>query len=253
MTNRAIAANIANLSGRGISMHLMELTREPSLNRETGARGKNEFFIDGPAGGMQAILSQPSGNLRRQAVGIVCHPHPLYDGSMHNKVTYSIARSFNDLGLPAIRFNFRGVDQSEGEFAEGIGETDDLLAVIAYVEDNFPGHEIWVAGFSFGAYIALRAGNLARIDRLITIAPPVNFFDFSEIHTPKCPWLVIQGDNDEIVPSQAVLDWLDELESNHELAYMEGVGHFFHRRLNDLREKIESHAGSAAARLAICA
>src|SRR5918912_3777577 len=119
----------------------------------TGLTG-NTFF-DGPAGRIEAILREPAAAVRRAA--IVCHPHPLFGGTMHNKVVFRIARAFQEAGFAVLRFNFRGTGRSEGTHDEGRGEQDDLRAAMAFIEQRYAGAEVWLAGFSFGAAVMLRA------------------------------------------------------------------------------------------------
>ncbi len=205
-----------------------------------------KFFTAGRVGRLETVLSQGQGEDRHHAVAVVCHPHPLYDGSMHNKVTYTLARTLNQQGVPALRFNFRGVGDSEGVYDQGEGETDDLLALVAQARRLYPGREVWIAGFSFGAYISLRA--MGRVDcaHLITIAPPVNFFDFSTLQTPQCPWLLVQGEDDEIVPCEQVVAWAQALQPGPDLVVLPEVGHFFHRKLGLLRAALETHLQAPA-------
>jgi len=200
-----------------------------------------QFFIDGPAGKIETLLNRSNGDNQHNAVAVVCHPHPLYDGSLHNKVTYTLARTLNGLGVPALRFNFRGVGESQGEYDNGEGEILDLLAVIAEARRLYPNREIWLAGFSFGAYIALRAAHQAHVTQLITVAPAINFFDPHAIKQPACPWLLIQGKNDDIVPCEEVLHWLEDMHPAPDLHLLENTGHFFHRQLTTLRNAIETH------------
>src|SRR2546425_9859432 len=112
-------------------------------------------FFPGPAGRIEAILKEPAGRVMRAA--IVCHPHPLFGGTMHNKVVYRIARTFQNAGFAVLRFNFRGAGRSEGEHDYGRGEKDDLRAAIQSTEDKNPGSKIWLAGFSFGTTVMLKA------------------------------------------------------------------------------------------------
>ena len=190
--------------------------------------------IPGPAGMLEALTSCPA----LQAVAataVICHPHPLHGGTMQNKVVHTLARSFNALGLRTVRFNFRGVGRSAGSFADGVGETDDLIAVLDWLRARRPQDRIWLAGFSFGAYVAIRACGRWPIDRLVTVAPAVNRHDFSSLK-PTCPWLVIQGDQDEIVPVEAVRVMIDRIDPKPTYVELVGASHFFHQRLNDLRE-----------------
>ncbi len=196
--------------------------------------------IPGPAGRLEARLDCPPEARLLRAVAVVCHPHPLHGGTLSNKVVHTLARGFNELGAASVRFNFRGVGDSEGVYADTVGETADLLAVLAWVQARYPGLPVWLAGFSFGAYVALRAVSGpergSQPDCLVTVAPPVNFFDFSILQAPQLPWLLVQGDADEIVPAQQVLDWAAASRPSPALHTLEGAGHFFHGRLNELRD-----------------
>lgn len=198
---------------------------------------KNEsaLTLQGPAGLLEAILD-PVASPR--AVAVVCHPHPLFQGTMHNKVAYILARAFNDLGAVSMRFNFRGVGRSEGEHSGGIGETDDALAAMDWLSAKHPGLPLWLGGFSFGAYVALRAQSRRPVERLVTVAPAVERFDATTIELPRMPWLLVQGDADEVVSPQAVLDWAGSLAVPPRLELLKGAGHFFHGRLNELRQTV---------------
>lgn len=192
--------------------------------------------IEGPAGTLEALLEDPG--LASDRVAVVCHPHPLHGGTMQNKVTHTLARTFNKLGVPAFRFNFRGVGRSAGVYDEGEGETEDALAVLDYASKRFPGRTLWLAGFSFGARVALKAADRRKLDLLITVAPPIGRMDMSGIAQPACRWIVVQGDSDELVDADAVVDWVDSLEPGPELMMFEGVDHFFHGQLVALRESL---------------
>ena len=160
---------------------------------------------------------------------MLCHPLSTEGGSLNNKVVTMAARSLRELGAATVRFNFRGVGHSQGSFDHGNGERQDLLAVVDWVRAQRPGDALWLAGFSFGAYVSLRAAGQVQPDALISIAPPAGRWDFASLVIPGCPWLVIQGDEDEIVEPQAVYDWIDTLKRKPELVRMPGTSHFFHR------------------------
>lgn len=192
--------------------------------------------FNGPAGVLEGLIDKPAG--QPSAVAVVCHPHPLYQGSMHNKVAYILARAFNELGGISLRFNFRGVGASDGEYADGVGETADALAAIDWLTARHPGLPLWLAGFSFGAYVALRAQSQRPVKLLVTVAPAVERFDTSGVVLPTMPWLLVQGDADEVVAPQAVLDWVAGLAKPPQLAVLKGAGHFFHGRLNELRQTV---------------
>jgi len=172
------------------------------------------------------------------AVAVVCHPHPLQGGAMTNKVAYILARAFNDLGAVSLRFNFRGVGKSAGSFDQGVGETADALAALDWLGARHPELPLWLGGFSFGAYVALRAQGERPIERLATVAPAVERFDRNAVHEPHCPWLLVQGDADEVVPPETVLAWARGLARPPRIVVLAGAGHFFHGRLNELREAV---------------
>lgn len=192
--------------------------------------------IDGPAGPLEAVVEESEPKSSYYAV--VCHPHPLFGGTMQNKVVTTLSRALAEGGVPALRFNFRGVGASAGQYDEGNGETDDANAVASFGAERWPGRRLVLAGFSFGAYVALRLAQIRDTSRLITVAPPVDRFDFSTMHPPGCPWLLIQGDADELVDAQRVLAWAGSLDPAPDVTVMEGVGHFFHGRLVELKNAV---------------
>lgn len=203
------------------------------------------LFIDGPEGRLQACLEMPQ-DAFSDAVTVVCHPHPLYHGTMDNKVVHTISRTANRLRRPAVRFNFRGVGGSESAYGEGIGETEDAIAVVEWARGRWPGAEVWLAGFSFGAYVALRASASLAPACLITVAPPIHRFPVAEQRAPTCPWLVIQGADDELVDSDAVEAWACRLQPRPEVEVMPDTDHFFHGRLRLLAETLSSFLRSRA-------
>jgi alpha/beta superfamily hydrolase len=196
---------------------------------------RQEFFLRGPAGKLECVADVPDREDELPATIVLCHPHPLHGGTMHNKVVTIMERSMRELGLRTIRFNFRGAGESDGEHDEGYGETDDLFAVTEWVRQVRPHDELWLGGFSFGAYISLRAAQNLQLGQLISIAPPVDRFEFSSVQHPNCPWLVVQGDEDEVVAIEDVNCWIEKLDPPPDFLVMEMAGHFFHRRLMDLR------------------
>ena len=192
--------------------------------------------IAGPAGPLEAKLEFPDGEDATPAVfGVACHPHPLFGGTMDNKVTHVLARSMMECGAPTFRFNFRGVGASAGAYDEGAGETQDALAVMDWALQRFPGAALWAAGFSFGGAIAVRAAVARDAKRLVTVAPAVHRFAVDGAELPRCPWLLVQGDRDELVDANEIQRWVATLAHPPRLALLPGVEHFFHGRLNELR------------------
>ena len=196
--------------------------------------------VDGPAGAIAALLEVPEAyDGRRMAV--VCHPHPLFGGTMQNKVVHTTARALNEQGYATLRFNFRGVGASAGTFDEGRGETLDALAVCDEATRRWPGAALSLAGFSFGSFVAYRAAAARPTERLLLIAPPVQRFDFAVYPSPRMPWIVIQGDRDELVDHAQVLEWTRSVVPAPVVVLFEGAEHFFHGRLNDLRDAVRAH------------
>lgn len=193
--------------------------------------------LAGPAGPLEVAVDRA--DAPRPVVAIVCHPLPTEGGTMHNKVVTMAARALRECGVDTVRFNFRGVGASAGSFDDGNGESDDLRAVAAWVREQRPEAALWLAGFSFGAYVSLRMAAELQPSGLVSIAPPVGrSWDFASIVPPTCPWLVVQGEDDEIVDPQAVYEWAASMPRPPEVVRMEGASHFFHRKLIDLRGAI---------------
>src|SRR5690554_5039388 len=210
------------------------------MKTPTFPTGSETLTLPGPAGALEVAVDYPDDDVAAlPLVAIICHPLPTEGGTMHNKVVTMAARSLRELGATTVRFNFRGTGGSEGGFDEGEGELEDLRVVAAWVRAQRPGHALWLAGFSFGAYVSLRAAAGLQPALLISIAPPAGRWDFDAIELPTMPWLVIQGEADEIVDPQAVYDWLERSGARAELVRMPDTSHFFHRKLIDLRGAIK--------------
>ena len=199
------------------------------------------LLLDGPAGALEVVVDFPEPAEARPLVAVVCHPLPTEGGTMHNKVVTMVARALRELGATTVRFNFRGTGGSAGEFDDGRGEREDLRTVVDWVQDARPGDRLWLAGFSFGAYVTLAAAADLLPDAVISIAPPAagRGWDFAAIPAPDVPWLVVQGDADEIIDPQAVYAWIDGLARKPQLVRMPDTSHFFHRKLIDLRGAIQ--------------
>lgn len=197
--------------------------------------------LAGPAGEIEALVEIPADDAAPAGAapgrfGVVCHPHPLHGGTLDNKVVYTLARACVELGVPSIRFNFRGVGASEGHYDEGRGETADTLAVIAYGRERWPGASLWLGGFSFGGAVAVRAAAQAEPERLVTVAPGITRVAMEGVASPACPWLIVQGDADDVIAPAAVLTWAERQALAPAVRLLPGAGHFFHGRLHELRE-----------------
>jgi uncharacterized protein len=205
---------------------------------------KERLTIAGPAGELEALLETPEG-ATGERIAVLCHPHPRHQGTMLNKVVHALARAMNDLGLPALRFNFRGVGASDGAYAEGEGEVGDVLAVAEYAWRRWPDCRIWLAGFSFGAVVSVRAAARVQPEQLLSIAPAVNILGRELHEVPDMPWLIVQGGADEVVSSAEVRDWVAALQPEPRLIVMPEVGHFFHGHLVDLRSVLVNELSDA--------
>ena len=202
------------------------------------------LLLPGPAGAIELGCALPEPGTARVGTAVICHPHPLQGGTMHNKVVTIIERALLELGLAVVRFNFRGVGKSEGVHDNGIGETEDVLAIAAWLRAVRPGDTLWLGGFSFGSYVALRAAGTLKPAQLILVAPPVGRWDFEGIAAPACPWLIVQGEDDEVVDPKAVFAWAEALQPPPHLVRMPETGHFFHRSLMDLRGALKNALGA---------
>ncbi len=203
-----------------------------------------EPVITGPAGTLEAKLELPEGGPK--ATALICHPHPLHGGTMDNKVVYMLARSFLALGAAVLRFNFRGVGASGGSYADGIGEVEDALAASAWLLERWPDLPQYLGGFSFGAAIVVRAADRVGPAGIVTVALPVERIE-SQATLPEAPWLLVHGEDDELVALDAVIGWLNDQAPGPELEVISGADHFFHGKLTQLKDGVTSFFATPAA------
>jgi alpha/beta superfamily hydrolase len=195
-------------------------------------RTAERLTVDGPAGPIEVVCNVPEAPLA--GIALITHPHPLQGGTLDNKVVQTLAKTFFALGYVAVRFNFRGVGNSAGTFADGIGETDDALAVLASEMTKFgDGLPVVLAGFSFGAYVQTRAAKAVDAQRLVLIAPAVRRFAVEDVPADT---IVVHGEDDDVVPLADVLAWARPLLLP--IVVFPGCGHFFHGRLPQLQRVI---------------
>ncbi len=197
------------------------------------------LVINGAEGDIEAVLDLPE-IINHQYVSVNCHPHSLHGGTMTNKVVHTVSRSIAGLGIPSMRFNFRGVGKSHGEYDDGIGEQEDLLSVVNWMNEQYPNAQLILSGFSFGSFVSAFAAKNIEPSMLISVAPPVKRFDFSGFVKPNGNWQVIMGTEDELVDFNEVIKWVNSFNPKPNLYAMDGASHFFHGKLLDLRAHIES-------------
>jgi uncharacterized protein len=194
-------------------------------------RGERRSSIAGPAGTLEVAFNVPEGAVR--GIALIAHPHPLQGGTLDNKVVQTLAKTFAALGYAAVRFNFRGVGQSEGQFDDGIGETDDALAALAGAKLEFGELPVALAGFSFGSYVQTRVAHAITAERLVLIGPAVKRFPIEAVPPDT---IVIHGEEDDVVALADVLAWARPQQLP--IVVFPGCGHFFHGRLPQLQRVI---------------
>lgn len=201
---------------------------------------ERHLLIDAPAGKIEVSLGGVL-NPTLEDIAVVCHPHPLYGGTMDNKVVVTVAKVYRQAGIPTVRFNFRGVGKSTGTHAGGVGEQADLAAVLDWLVKAHAPRRLWLAGFSFGSYIAaagaMRLPGTLELKQLLLVAPPVHHYPFADLALPE-KICVVQGDQDEVVPPEEVFHWLETLPAAPQVLRFNACGHFFHGRLVELKERL---------------
>jgi uncharacterized protein len=202
------------------------------------------FFIDGPAGKLESLLWTTSA-ADSPFAALVCHPHPLFGGTLHNKVVYQAAKALHNLGAPVLRFNFRGAGLSEGTHDNGRGEQDDVRAALDYLAHEFPQKPILLAGFSFGSYVGLRVGCAdSRVTRLIGLGLPVNNVDMAYLQECAKPKLIIQGGEDQFGSRANIEALFATLPEPKRLVIVEGADHFFAGTLQEVSGAITEWVAS---------
>ena len=195
--------------------------------------------VTGPAGRIEGLLQERDGTAPT-LVALVCHPHPLYGGTLHNKVTHRLAATLFARGAAVLRFNFRGAGRSEGVHDRGRGELQDTLVMLDWLRRRHPAAPAWVAGFSFGAWVASRvAASEPAVERLVLVAPPVHTQTFEEMRTCAFPKLVVQGTADDVCRPENLERVFPSWAEPKRLEWVEGASHFFDRKLAELAAALE--------------
>ncbi|HEY7462367.1 MAG TPA: alpha/beta family hydrolase [Gemmatimonadota bacterium] len=196
------------------------------------------FRVRGPAGALEALLKRPAGGDPAFAA-LVCHPHPLHGGTMHNKVVFSIAKALGELGAPVLRFNFRGVGASAGVYAKGVGEREDARAALDHLAGLFPGLPLCLGGFSFGAWVGSAVGcEDDRVTQLVAAGTPTRMFESPALFACRKRKLFVQGEHDEHGPPDELRAFVARVPDPKRLAIVAGADHFFTGRQAELRAAI---------------
>ena len=197
------------------------------------------IFLAGPEGKLEALLEEPEDDLPVEAA-VVCHPHPQFGGTMHNKVVYRLARGLRRAGCAVLRFNYRGVNLSEGEYAGGIGETEDARVALREIQVRYPDLPVIAAGFSFGSRVALRLASTENIiQRVIAVGFPTRIDEKEFVYAVKVPRYFVQSTNDQFGPKQALTEVFQTLPEPKELHWVEAADHFFKDNLDGFEKVIE--------------
>ena len=208
------------------------------------ARRIESLYIPGPAGKLEATLEEPEEQAPRE-VAVVCHPHPLHGGTMHNKVVYRIARALRRAGAVVLRFNYRGVNLSEGKYDGGSGEVEDARAALELLRSRYPELPFSLAGFSFGARIILKLGCATPgVSRLIAVGFPAGQEDARELGRCDVPRIFVQSSNDEFGPPEVMESYFAGLPEPKQLVWVKARDHFFGGALDEFEEAIHQVATS---------
>ena len=204
------------------------------------AHESRNLFLEGPAGRLEAVYWKPENGTRPPLAAVVCHPHPLFGGTLHNKVIYQTAKTLDSLGLAVLRFNFRGAGMSAGTHDRGRGERGDVAAALDFLATDFPDTPLLVAGFSFGCWVGLRVGcEDTRVTELIGLGAPVNNVDFSCLNACEKPKLFVHGENDEFGDVAKAEKMVASLPGKNQFVMVSGVDHFFAGKLDRVSAAIK--------------
>lgn len=199
--------------------------------------GEHPLQIPGEIGPLEGCFSVPA-NANKHYIALLGHPHSLQGGSMNNKIVTTLAKTFKELGIASIRMNFRGVGASSGAYDDGIGESEDMLLLIQQLQQERPEVKFILAGFSFGSYVVYRVASQISPQLLITIAPPVHHYDYTEFGDSSFPWIIAQGDEDELTSLEDVRAFAHSKNPPLPLLEFSQTTHFFHGRLIELKNRL---------------
>jgi alpha/beta superfamily hydrolase len=201
--------------------------------------GSNQVLhvnVPSPLGHLEGILKPEEEGSQPRYVSIVCHPHPLYGGTMHNKVVFKVAQTLHGMNIPALRFNFRGVGRSSGTYDEGRGEADDVRYALEFMSRRYPGVPAIIAGFSFGAFVGIRVAAVDdRVQVMIGLGTPARWFGDDTLQGCYKPKLFIHGTQDELAPYEQTQRWFEQVPPPKSMIAIPGADHFFQNRLDEVQ------------------
>jgi uncharacterized protein len=196
-------------------------------------------------GHLEAILKPEEEGISPRYAALICHPHPLGGGTMHNKVVFKVAQTLQTLGMPALRFNFRGVGHSTGVYDEGRGEMDDTRYALEFLSHRYPGLPVVLVGFSFGSWVGLRvACGDDRVQAMIGLGTPARMFGGDHLEDCHKPKLFIHGTRDELAPFELTSHWFERVPAPKSMIPVIGADHFFQDRLEEIQAMISSFIGN---------
>lgn len=210
------------------------------ITEKLAVAGEHLLYLPGLAGRLEAVLTVPEQRMSRW-IAFLGHPHSLQGGTMNNKVVTTLARTFKELGIPSLRFNFRGVGQSEGVYDAGIGESDDMLLLAHAWRKEQPEAQFIFAGFSFGSYVTYRVAAQCAHHLLISVAPAIHHYNYAEFNPAPYPWLIIQGEEDEVVPPEVVFEFATQSNPQVPVMRFADTTHFFHGKLIELKSRLAEY------------
>lgn len=192
--------------------------------------------IPTPQGHLEGILKPEEEGSQPRYAGLVCHPHPLYGGTMHNKVVFKVAQTLQSMNIPTLRFNFRGVGHSSGTYDEGRGEMDDVRYSLEFLSRHYPSIPVILGGFSFGSYVGLRVAAVDdRVQAMIGLGVPARMFDLETLQGSHKPKLFIHGTDDELAPYELARKWFEQLPAPKSMVAVPGADHFFQGHLDEVQ------------------
>ena len=204
---------------------------------------ETRHFLAGPVGGLELRINGVMSPSMVRGVAVICHPHPLYGGNLDNKVVFTLARVFQEAGIIAVRFNYRGIGASDGSYGEGRGELADLAAVMDWVRQQLPGLPITAAGFSFGGAIAAAYArdHADQLCAVVLVSPAIGHYGFEHADHVDVPVLLLQGEADETLPPEIAYRWAAESGSGDvSLVRLAETGHFYHGKLTELKQCVKT-------------